>query len=566
MARGLEYGLILTLLLGLAFCSNAQDNFDNIDKSSNLDSADGVRIAWDYSSMQQLAPKGGYPRLLRLQDNSLVVVYETYAGNTELIRSYDNGITWTNPLTTFSQFTYTNDKGESTLVNISNPEVYQLANGDILLACNYRPQKAEIAPYSIAIKRSTDNGLSWHDTQVLYNAAPRFGDGCWEPSFLQLPNGEVQVYFANENPYQQSDEQEISMLSSQDNGITWTTDTKKVSFRKHRRDGMPVARIIGDEIVAVIEDNNIDKFKPYTVRNKINDNWSAPVLADSPQREYALANNVGDSVYMGAPYLLKIPSGETVISYQTTEHRSSDWELSTMEVAIGDKEARRFNHLTRPFDVPLDKEAKWNSLAMWDENTIVALASSNFRSENVSPWMIKGHIIPELIIKNGAIDSYPIFIGAKGTTNLRCGIGSDEENIHLKCIVKDDVLYADDFLQEKADGVYFYAYSQNNSLTSSDKEIYKLGCSYKGDMTLWKSEGERWKILEASDIQIYTAKSADGYTIELTVPRKLLFPFGEKSMRLCMVLSAYTDANNNYTEVLTNCDTRSPDTWIEVKF
>lgn len=566
MARGLEYGLMLTLLLGLAFCSNAQDNFDNIDKSSNLDSADGVRIAWDYSSMQQLAPKGGYPRLLRLQDNSLVVVYETYTGNTELIRSYDNGTTWTNPLTTFSQFTYTNDKDESTLVNISNPEVYQLANGDILLACNYRPQKAEIAPYSIAIKRSTDNGLSWHDTQVLYNAAPRFGDGCWEPSFLQLPNGEVQVYFANENPYRQSDEQEISMLSSQDNGITWTTDTKKVSFRKHRRDGMPVARIIGDEIVVVIEDNNIDRFKPYTVRNKITDNWSAPVLADSPQREYALANNVDDSVYMGAPYLLKLPSGETVISYQTTEHRSSDWELSTMEVAIGDKEARRFNRLTRPFDVSLDKEAKWNSLAMWDENTIVALASSNFSSENVSPWMIKGHIIPELVIKNGAIDSYPIFIGAKGMTNLRCGIGSDEQNIHLKCIVKDDVLYADDFLQEKADGVYFYTYSQNNSFVSSEKEIYKLGCNYKGDMTLWKSEGERWKTLEVSDIQIYTTKSTDGYSIELTVPRKLLLPLGQKSMRLCMVLSAYTDANNNYTEVLTNCDTRSSDTWIEVKF
>lgn len=107
-------------------------------------------------------------------------------------------------------------------------------------------------------------------------------------------------------------------------------DAQMVSFRENRRDGMPVARILGDEIVVVIEDNNVDRFKPYTVRTeKLKDNWVKPVLADSPHREYALAEEDRQFRYIGAPYLLKLPTSETLISYQTNEKRASDWESHT---------------------------------------------------------------------------------------------------------------------------------------------------------------------------------------------------------------------------------------------
>src|SRR5690606_38099087 len=100
-------------------------------------------------------------------------------------------------------------------------------------------------------------------------------------------------------------------------------------------DGMPVAILLSDEIVVAIEDNKADKFKPYTVRTKISDNWAQPVLDVSDNRHYALQEKIADSVYMGAPYLIKLPNGQTLLSYQTNENRSSNWELSTMEVAIG---------------------------------------------------------------------------------------------------------------------------------------------------------------------------------------------------------------------------------------
>ncbi|MCS2364680.1 sialidase family protein [Bacteroides thetaiotaomicron] len=258
---------------------------------------DGVRIGWDYGTIRQLATRGGYPRSIRLQDNTVVAVYENYDTGYEMRCSTDEGSTWGDPVILFPIHSITNDKGTAR-INIANSEIIQLANGDLLAACNYRPQTPEITPFAIAVRRSTDNGVTWSDPQIIYEAEPRFSDGCWEPSFLQLPNGEVQVYFANEGPYTHSNEQEISMMTSVDNGKTWG-GYKTVCFRAGSRDGMPVSKVVGDEIVCVIEDCGFVTFKPYTVRTKLSDNWSSPVLADSPNRAMALGEPVEDWIYMG---------------------------------------------------------------------------------------------------------------------------------------------------------------------------------------------------------------------------------------------------------------------------
>src|SRR5690606_40731379 len=70
-----------------------------------------------------------------------------------------------------------------------------------------------------------------------------------------------------------------------------------------------------------------------------------------------LRENLPDTVYAGAPYMIRTNNGVYLISYQTTENRSSNWELSTMEVVISDK-PYDFRNPTQPFDVPVNKEAK----------------------------------------------------------------------------------------------------------------------------------------------------------------------------------------------------------------
>jgi hypothetical protein len=90
--------------------------------------------------------------------------------------------------------------------------------------------------------------------------------------------------------------------------------------------------------------------------------------------------------------MIRTNNGVYLISYQTTENRSSNWELSTMEVVISDK-PYDFRNPTQPFDVPVNKEAKWNSLSDLGNNRVAAIASTNFSSEKIGVWMIKGEIV-----------------------------------------------------------------------------------------------------------------------------------------------------------------------------
>ena len=57
----------------------------------------------------------------------------------------------------------------STVVNIANPEIIQLDNGDILLATNLRPRQEGIYPFN-CLQRSADLGMTV-DASILYQAA-----------------------------------------------------------------------------------------------------------------------------------------------------------------------------------------------------------------------------------------------------------------------------------------------------------------------------------------------------------------------------------------------------------
>ena len=372
---------ISILLLIFSACQGEKDHNDQY-----------YYIEWDRASLLRIAEEGGYPRLRRLNDGSFLAAYENRQGDVVVKRSSNEGVSWDDPVTAYEKFEFVDPASSaSTVVNIANPEIVQLANGDILLASNLRPRKEGLYPFSIALKRSVDKGRTWSQAQTLYQAAPFFRDGCWEPSFLILPDGTVQIYFANESPYRNSDEQEISMIRSVDNGYTWSENPTTVSFRQGYRDGMPVAIHDGTNIYLAIEDNLSGQFKPYIIRSAVDNPWVEAVRKDSPYRYSALRSPLPDTVYAGAPYLIRTENNVYVLSYQTTNNRSFDWERSTMEIQVSGVPSD-FSNPSQPFIVPLSKEAKWNSLADLGNNTIAALASTNFEGEKIGVWMIKGKI------------------------------------------------------------------------------------------------------------------------------------------------------------------------------
>lgn len=492
-----------------------------------------------------------------------------------MVRSSNNGQTWSAPEIIFEKHQVTGDNGLSTEVRKANPELYQMQNGDLVIACNYRPTKAEITPFAIAIKRSTNSGSTWSESKVVYEAGARFADGCWEPAFLQLPGGELQIYFANEAPYTHSDEQEISMISSSDNGITWNEEVKTVCFRKNRRDGMPVPLLVGDEILVAIEDNKIGQFKPYIVRNPVSENFQTAVTGDSPYREYALKERLPDSIYAGAPYILLVPSGEVVLSYQTTSGRTANWEMSDMEVAIGDKTGRNFGNLTRPFEVPLDREAKWSSISLWDENTIVAVATTSFQSRHPEVWMILGQIIPELKAsrKNVTIDgnllewneNFPIFIGNRKNANLSAALGYDDQSLTLGVMVKDNKLASNTLNPSGKHGVCLYIGMDIHNLTGTDRRLFKIWCSFRGETKIFEKNNRNWSEIKSNGLKSAVSAMEGVIQIELAVPFSDISIPGTSGIRINMSLQAIDQDGTEFTEHIVNADLSSPHTWLKVE-
>ncbi len=567
--------LFLSVMFGCSSCSEKSDEASqNIIKTS--DPIEGIRIAWDYSSMQRIAPQdgrslswAGYPRVHSLQDGTHLVTYET-EGNVEIVRSTDNGATWTKPLVVFAKHTRTNAEGLSTAVNMSNGELIELADGTLLSACNYRPVEAGIVPYSIAVKRSSDKGKTWSEAQIVYEAGTTFNDGCWEPAFLQLPSGEVQIYFANEGPYTQSDEQNITMLRSEDQGQTWSEDEVTVCFRAQHRDGMPVPLLLNDEIVVAIEDNLSGQFKPYTVRTSLDDNWKQPVLADSEQRQSALKKAYADQVYAGAPYLIKGSQECTLLSYQTTINRGADWERSTMEVAIGDANARNFEKQTCPFNVPLDKEAKWNALAMWDENTVVAASSTSFNSSGCEVWIIKGHLIPDLVAYSSEVEvdgiieegewNLPIFVGHTSVNQVQAGVQYDETNLILAARLK----LAKDEVNQPAEA-HILIDPNNYCTTQLEDGLCKWTFNTNGQASLYKWDNGKWKEEEMLGEWKFTNAGTDTYEVELKIPFEQL---GWEEMPLFRINVGMTYQNKNgekTEEWISNSTAQESYTWCSVR-
>lgn len=350
-------------------------------------------IRWDSATLVQVSPTGAsanYARMIQSAEGSLLCVYES-GGGIQFTKSKDEGRTWQTPITVAAR-----QDG----INMSVPDIIQLQDHSLLVSYNPRPHKINgnwdtTKRFAICTIKSYDGGSTWKDQRTLYTASFAFEDGCWEPAQLQLPSGEIQLFFSNEGIYTTSNEQDISLFRSLDGGITWSTKTEVVSFTPHHRDGMPVPLLLADnkEIVFSIEDNARGQFKPSIIRNTLAQNWKTTVGETDSNRTSALLIPLPDTVYAGAPFIRQLHSGATILSYQSNEHRSHNWEQSGMQVAVGDKDARNFVPVEKPFHVAPGKSGLWNSLCILKDDTIIAITSTNAYTDKTAIWIIKGKLI-----------------------------------------------------------------------------------------------------------------------------------------------------------------------------
>jgi hypothetical protein len=345
-------------------------------------------IRWLPDTLTLIQKGGGYGRIIRLQDSRLLCAY-SHGPQIRIRTSADNGRTW-DPETTVTHYAHG---------NATNAEAIQLRDSTILVGINGRPNDKK-TPFTIQCARSTDGGVTWSEPVTVHTAGTTFETGCWEPSFLELPDGTVQIYFANEGAFPKSHEQEIAMASSTDGGVTWG-DPKRITFRARHRDGMPVPLLLqdGKTIVLAIEDNGLlGSFKPVLCRTEASAPWrNAPISGNSPDRYNPLVTAFAADVYAGAPYICQTSAGHTVLSFQHRDQpvpKGTSWTtLTHVAACVGDPNARRFGAPSFPLASVGNPKSLWNSVFAKNGDTVTVVTSATIEGVG-GLWAIDGRIVP----------------------------------------------------------------------------------------------------------------------------------------------------------------------------
>jgi hypothetical protein len=491
-----------------------------------------------------------------------------------VVKSSDKGATWSAPIEVEAR---TSD------VNMAVPDILQLKDGSILVC--YNPRPFNIAPgrnFAIRTKKSYDGGLTWKDGRLLYEAQHTFDNGCWEPSAIQLPGGEIQLFFANEGVYTSSNEQNISVVRSNDNGLSWSAP-QIASFRAGFRDGMPAPLLLknGKDIVFAIEDNGFDAFKPYIIRNSLTDNWATTVDAASDKRSYALADKLADNIYAGAPYLRQLPTGETILSYQGTENRNANnLDFAELKVTIGDDQARSFNRKSVPFNIPGNTSGLWNSVSVIDDNTVIALTSTSGLSTSgaTEVWMIKGHVIPQLNVINQKITidgkqdetawsaTFPVFVGHKSLTNARANITYDNDNLYVLTMVMDNGVSNTANIEE-SDGTTVFISTKNQTYATPGAGIFKVVVSADNKVIVKEGNNGTWVKRDVATVKTAVSTSSKTYMQEIAIPWALLG--GKPTVNSAIGFNLGLTENNggtfaNQKETIDACPEMQPNTWMTV--
>lgn len=260
-----------------------------------------------------------YSRIKRMSNGEWLLLFHGYKIGSYIYYSISSDLrNWSYRKELFSAYYVTHEQGRDHR-RFSTADAVVLQNGDIVVACSYRANKGyrNDIDCGIMLRRSSDNGRTWSDEQIIYRGAN------WEPYLLQLPDGRIHCYFTDSKPAIKNSG--TSLIISADNGKSWSE--KQIVCRQHRftyedgtdiyTDQMPSFRLLNDgtTLLGFLESNTSDITKGEK------DNYMMSVIRQhgvdwTPLQGKEVGPSDRDSnVVRGAGgYVSTFPSGETVIS------------------------------------------------------------------------------------------------------------------------------------------------------------------------------------------------------------------------------------------------------------
>ena len=529
-----------------------------------------------------------YPRLKKLSNGRYILFFQDgrWGPNVYYTRS-DDGINWDTPTLLFtSHLTY----GDAYIRQYATCDAIELANGDIVVAAIFHPvKKTDTSPSpsrwlmtekGIVTRVSKDKGDSWTEQQIVYHGR------CWEPSFLQLPDGTVQMYFTHSAPKDaiygtalgSNVSSGVAMLTSNDNGMTWSPlvltypyVAKRIAQQKIYEyngidiltDQMPVAILLHDQKTILM---STESLRPDQSGHSVSIIRSHDYFARTLEENEYGPDDRDNFITSGAgPYIAQFPSGETVLSaFAGQKHK----------VYLGNESGTEF-YLNRYFD-PLTKQkvGMWGDLFVADSHTLLASAGDTIVEAGVKNNLNSTGIGIATMILNHRIDAKTATMKLDGDTadwydnTDALFIGSiNQAQTSIRTAHNNENVY---FLFEHLD---YYLSSKDSfvfMITGKDDEIYKVYADVTGVTKLERTAGGKTTVLELpeSAVKIWGTVDDDsdkdeGYALEFAIPKS----YFKDTDTLRVFIKMYgTDAQTSYAWDGFNGLTESKtDTWHMIR-
>ena len=512
-----------------------------------------------FVTMESSYPR--YPRIKKMKNGDYILFYHNGSANSNIGRRCFYALskdmkTWINKGEIFNSYDIIDSKGNKNIHCYANCDGLVLSNGDILAVASCRansgyrdlPEDA-----GIELRRSTDNGVTWSEPVKIYQGVN------WEPFLLELPTGELHCYFTDSSRTGlegHGTDTGTAMVVSTDGGKTWRPDFSSSPYyvlrMRWEKNGivgynhqMPSVVRLNDNkgLAAAVETNNSGYHISLCYSDK--DKW-----------EYLAADQEGpvdsnNCVFSGmGPYLGQLPSGETVLSYES----SSKYTLK-----IGDTTARNFGNAYQPFS-----GGYWGSFCIIDSHTLVG---TNIEAKEGPVQMaqfvlnhridaVKRKVTIDGNNKEWANTDHALFVGsqsqAQGT--LRCSY--DDDNIYFLLEVLDRNLLASDYAS-----LYISPVSNN--------KLSKGACCIQITMNGLKNceiYDVSWKEAQLdAQVKTYVCDETNerridnyGYIAEVAIPRsKLTITSGQ-------ILVNFSVTKRNSVDAICDVTSTSTARWIPV--
>lgn len=501
-----------------------------------------------------------YGRIKRLQDGSYILFYQPLKHGYHIYCSHSkDGMNWTKGVRVFEGHKMVNSDGEEDDHKYATADAVQLANGDILVFCIFLSGKhygRHLNEFGLCMKRSTDGGHTWGEEQILHHTVD------WEPYPMVLEDGEILVFFTDSDHDWKPASVGCSILRSSDNGHTWTLQqqavrqvrgtakARQLSVGTPRLDPDSTRTVYTNQMPSVIVLNGTDTalgvYESETPDHDLsvsltweNCKWPTTLTGEMTGPK----DRIDSRIRGGAPYIVQMPSGETVLSYG----------YGFFAMRLGNETGRNLPDVPEfnPFG---QKAMRWGALEVKDLHTVFAIATHlyNPKRQGVSHLLLTqlrlNHTI-EAASRHIAVDGKnsdwdgctdAFFIGSESRTQCSFRFCCDEKKFYVLC----------ECLDEKT--------TEGDGLTlmfsnGKDKEgaVYSLADVTPSSVKIAKGVHSR--------AAGYLSKN-NGYVVELEYDRSSL-PVTEDN---CIYFDAVL-LEEGSQDTFTNISAYDPSQWLQIR-